>query len=193
MQIVHLFCTKTNTVSKQIEARFHDTSHLGVPSGASKLISKHMVFSTQTVHLSCIKISNISKQTKSCFHLSPLTYEYHRVWPKWFLSLGCIRHKPCTYLLPKLTLSTNRPKPDFVWHTSSRSSIGCIQTDFWAYGTFHANRASYLVSRFARSPNRPNQTSTWAPLPRSTIGCVQSGFLAYGALGTNRTPILHRN
>ena len=30
--------------------------------------------------------------------------------PKWFLSLWCIRHKPCTYLAPKLTLSPNGPK-----------------------------------------------------------------------------------
>ena len=92
----------------------YDTCHLGVPSGASKLILEHMVCFTQTLHLSCIKISNISELTKSCFHLSPLTQEYHRVRPKWFLSLWCIRHKPCAYLLPKLTLSPNRPKPDFI-------------------------------------------------------------------------------
>ena len=33
-----------------------DPRHLGVPSGASKMISEPMVRSTQTMHLSCIKI-----------------------------------------------------------------------------------------------------------------------------------------
>jgi hypothetical protein len=42
----------------------NDPSHLVVPSGASKRISKPMVRSTQTVHLTCVKISSISKQTE---------------------------------------------------------------------------------------------------------------------------------
>jgi hypothetical protein len=41
-----------------------DPRHLGVPSYASKMISKPMVRSTQTVHLSEVKISTISKWTK---------------------------------------------------------------------------------------------------------------------------------
>ena len=48
----------------------YDTRHLGAPSGASKLISEHMVRSMQTMHLSCIKISSISKQTEPTLHLS---------------------------------------------------------------------------------------------------------------------------
>jgi hypothetical protein len=39
----------------------HDPRHLGVPSGASKIISEPIVRSKQTVHLSCIKIGIISK------------------------------------------------------------------------------------------------------------------------------------
>ena len=83
----------------------YDTCHQGVPSGASKLISKHMVFFIQTVHLPCIRISIISKLTKPSFHLSLFTQEYQIVRPKWFLSLCCIMCKPGTYLAPKLTLS----------------------------------------------------------------------------------------
>jgi hypothetical protein len=64
-----------------------------------------------------------------------------RVCPRWFLSLWYVWCKPCTYVEPTLTPSPNRPK----WHstrpTSPRSSVGCIQSDFWAYGTFGANRA----------------------------------------------------
>jgi hypothetical protein len=51
----------------------HDPRHLGVLSGASKMISEPMVHSAQTAPLSCIKISAISKQTKSSFHLSLIT------------------------------------------------------------------------------------------------------------------------
>jgi hypothetical protein len=42
----------------------HDPCYLGVPLGASKLISKPMVRLTQTVHLSCAKISTISEWTE---------------------------------------------------------------------------------------------------------------------------------
>jgi hypothetical protein len=51
----------------------HDPHHLGVSSGASKMISEPTVRSAQTVHLSWIKISTISKQTKTSFHLSLVT------------------------------------------------------------------------------------------------------------------------
>ena len=82
MQNVHLCCIKINTISKltkpncpkQTEARFHMTHIIkGVLSGASKLISEHMVCSMQTVHLSNIKISTISKLTKPSFHLCLFT------------------------------------------------------------------------------------------------------------------------
>jgi len=60
------------------------------------------------------------------------------VCQKWYVRLWCIRHKLCTYLAPKLTLSPNRPKRDNRRHTSSRSSIGSVQIDFLTYGMFHA-------------------------------------------------------
>jgi hypothetical protein len=51
----------------------HDTYHLVVPSGASKMIPEPMVRSAEIVHLSCVKISTISKQTKTSFYLSLVT------------------------------------------------------------------------------------------------------------------------
>ena len=42
----------------------HDPRHLGVPSGAYKMIFEPMVRLTQTVHLSSIKISTIPKQAE---------------------------------------------------------------------------------------------------------------------------------
>jgi hypothetical protein len=103
-----------------------------------------MVLSAQTVHLSCTDNNTVSKQTETSFHLSLLTEEYHRVHPKWFLSLWYVWRKPCTYLPSTLKLSPNKPKRDSTWCMSHRSSIRCVQNDFWAYGMFGANRAPIL-------------------------------------------------
>jgi hypothetical protein len=45
----------------------HDPLHLGVPSGASKMISKVGVRSAQTVQLSCVKISTISNERNQAY------------------------------------------------------------------------------------------------------------------------------
>jgi len=87
----------------------YDTRHQGVPSGAFKLISKHMICSMQTMNLPCIRISTFSKRIKPIFHLSLFTQEYQIVRPKWFLRLWCIRRKLCTHLALKLIMSTNGP------------------------------------------------------------------------------------
>jgi hypothetical protein len=63
---------------------------------------------------------------------------------KQFLSLWYVWHKPFTYLAPTLTLSPNAPKRNSTWPTSPRSSIGCVQNNFWAYGMFGANHAPIL-------------------------------------------------
>jgi len=144
----------------------------------------------QTMHLSCINIRIISKQTERRFHLSPFTQEYHRVHPKWFLSLRCIRRKRCTYLAPKLTLSPYRPKRDSIWHVSSRSSIGVRPNGFPSIWFVPCKPCTYLASRLALSPNRSNQPSTWASSPRIIIGCFHNDFSAYGALCANHAPKL---
>ena len=118
--------------------------HIGVPSDVSKMISEPMVRSAQPVHLSCDKITTISKWTATSFHLSLVTYEYHQVRPKRFLSLWYVWRKPYTNLAPILALSPNRPKEDSTWPMSPMSSIGCVQNYFGAYGTFGANRALIL-------------------------------------------------
>jgi hypothetical protein len=95
-----------------------ETHHLGVPSGASKTIYKPIVYLAQTVHLSCVKTSTISKQTESSFYLILITSKYHRVCPKWFLSIWYVLRKPCPYLAPILTKSLNRSNGDSTWPTS---------------------------------------------------------------------------
>jgi hypothetical protein len=51
----------------------HDPCNLGVPSGASKMISKTMVRTVQNVHLSYVKSNTISKWTKTRFHMTHVT------------------------------------------------------------------------------------------------------------------------
>jgi len=84
------------------------------------------------------------KTDQTYFQFERFYLRVHQVCPKWFVSLWCMRRKPCTYFAPKLTLSPKRLKRESIWHTSSRSSIGCVQIDFWPYVTFHANRAPIL-------------------------------------------------
>jgi hypothetical protein len=117
----------------------HDPRHLGVPSGVSKTLC-----SVQTVNLSYVKISTISKRTESSFHMSLITLEYHRVCPKRFLSQWYVWRKPCTYLASRLPLSPNRLRRASTWPSSTRSTIGCVQNDFWAYEMFGANHAPIL-------------------------------------------------
>jgi hypothetical protein len=51
----------------------HDPRHLGVPSGASKMISKAMVHLVQTVDLSCTETNTISKWTETRFYMTHVT------------------------------------------------------------------------------------------------------------------------
>jgi hypothetical protein len=141
---MQLSCVKIITNSKWNEMIIHlSLVTLGVPSGAPKTFEP-MVRLTQTMHLSCIDTNTISKWTKTRFHLSHVTEEFHRVCPKRFLSLWYVWRKPCTYVAPTQTLSPNRPKWDSTWPMSPRSSIGCVQNDFWAYGTLGTKRAPIL-------------------------------------------------
>jgi hypothetical protein len=41
--------------------------------------------------------------------MTHITYEFHRVRPKLFMSLWYVLCKPCTYLASRLALSPNRP------------------------------------------------------------------------------------
>jgi hypothetical protein len=63
------------------------------------------------------------------FYLSLVTYEYHRVHPKWFLNLWYIWCKPCNYLGRTLTPPSNGQKQDSTWPTSPRSCIEYVQTE----------------------------------------------------------------
>jgi gamma-glutamylcysteine synthetase len=61
------------------------------------------------VHLSCTHTNTVSKRTITRFHTTHISYEFHWVCPKLFMSLWYVQCKPCTYLESRLALSPNGP------------------------------------------------------------------------------------
>jgi hypothetical protein len=118
-----------------LKATKQDSRHRAVPSCVSKTFSEPMVCLAQIVHLSCTDANTASKRTEMRFHMTHVTLEFHQVHVKWFLSLWYVQRKPCTYLAQRLALSPNRAKRVSTWASSPRSTIGCIQNDFYAHGT----------------------------------------------------------
>jgi hypothetical protein len=144
-QTMHLSCVKVSTVSENDQNEHPlEPHHLLVPLGVSKMASKPMVCLAHTMHLSCTDTNTVSKRKEERFHMTHVTLEFHRVHPKWFMSLWYVWHKLCSYLALTLTLNPNKNKWDFTWPTSPMSFIGCVQNDLWAYGTFDANLAPIL-------------------------------------------------
>jgi hypothetical protein len=156
------------------------------------MISEPMVRLAQTVHIYCIDTNTVSKQIETRFHMT---------------------HSP-------------------------RSSIGCVQQDFQADGTFYTNHAPFLCQYYhylqmdlnklpleshhlgvssgaSKTISEPmvrsaqtvylycTDTNTVSKRietrfhlthsSRTSIGCVQHDFRASGMFGTNRAPILHKN
>jgi hypothetical protein len=106
------------------------THHLGVPSVLSKTILEPMVCLAQTVHLPCTNTNTVSKHTKTRFDMTDVTLEFHRVRPKWFLTLLYVQRKPCTHLVSRLALCPNRPRWASTWALSPSSTIGSVQNDY---------------------------------------------------------------
>jgi hypothetical protein len=87
---------------------------------------------------------------------------------------------------------SNWTERDSTWPASPRSSIGCIQNDFWACGMFGEKPCTYLLPTLTLCPNGPKWDSTWPTSPRNSIRCVQNCFRACGTFGANRAAISHR-
>jgi hypothetical protein len=180
-QTVHLSCTDPNTISKWKEVRFHRT-HVTKEFQWVRLKWFSSIWYVRQ-KLSTYLASRLAlSPNRPSFHLSLIASEYHGVRPKWFLSRWYVWRKLCTYLAPALTLSPNRKKWDCIWPTSPRSSIGCIQNDFWAYGTFDANRAPILHQNWHYRQKDQKHASTRASSPSGTTKCIQNDFWAYGCL-----------
>jgi hypothetical protein len=76
----------------------------------------------------CTDTNAFSKWTKTRFHTTHVTYEFHRVCSKLFMSLWYIQCKLSTYLVSRLALSPNglnRAPPDTRHH---RVPLGVSKT-----------------------------------------------------------------
>jgi hypothetical protein len=62
--------------------------HLGVGTSSSKTISMPTVCSVQTMLQPCIDTNTISKWTKTRFHMTHISYEFHQVRSKLFMTYG---------------------------------------------------------------------------------------------------------
>jgi hypothetical protein len=145
--------------------------HLGVPSSVSKTISMPMVCSVQTMHLSCTDTKTVPKCTKMRFHTAHVTYEYHRVRLKLFMSLWYVQYKPCTYLVPRLALFPNRPNraPPDPHHLGV--PLGASKTIYEpvVLSVKTVNLSCVKISTICK---HTEQSSTRPSSPRSTIGFV---------------------
>jgi hypothetical protein len=146
--------------------------HLGVPSGASKMISEPMVRSAQTMHLSCVKIRTIFQMNWIKHPLDPHQLGVpSNASKKIYVPTVCLAqtvHLSCT--------DTNT----FTKWTKMRFHMTHVTIEFhrvcpkWFQRLLYVwhKPCTYLASRFALSPNGMNRASTWASSPRSTIGCI---------------------
>jgi hypothetical protein len=144
------------------------------------------------MHLSCTDTNTISKWTKTRFHMTHVTFEFHRVRLRRLLRLWYVRHKPCTYLASRLAISLNGLDRASTWALSPRSTIRCVQNDFWACGTFRTNRApilhqdlQYLQTNWIKHPLEPHHLGVpsgaskmiFVPMVRSAqtlhISCIK--------------------
>ena len=150
-QTMHLTCTDTNNVSKWTETRFH------------------MTHVTKEFH--CVRPKRYSilwnVRCKPCNYLAsrlqylqmdqnelPLDPRHLEVplgsSKPIFVPMVCLvqtLHLSCV----KITLSSNWLKRASTWASSPSSTIGCIQNDLCAYGTFGANRAPILCQDYTIS------------------------------------------
>jgi hypothetical protein len=140
-QTVHLYCNDTDTISKWTEIRFHMTH----PPRSSIGCIQDDCWAYGTLGTNCAPILcqewHYLQTDSNELPLEPRNLEVPSVASNFFLSLWYIRRKPSYYLALTLTLSPNRTERDSIWPTSPRSSIGCIQNDFPAYGRFGATHA----------------------------------------------------
>jgi hypothetical protein len=155
------------------------------------MIFELMVHFTQTAHLSCVKISTISKRTQTSFHLCLITKEYHQVRPK---------REPMVYSAQTLHLyctdsntTSKRIETRFHMTHSPRSSIGCVQDDFWADGTFDTNRAPFLHQNYHYLQIDSNKLPLEPHHLGVSLGACKTIFWADGTFGANHAPILHRH
>jgi hypothetical protein len=134
--------------------------HLGVPSGASKMISNPMVHLSKPCTYLAQDANSIFKWTKTRSDMTHVTKGFYRVRPKWFSSLWYVQHNAS-----RLALSPNSLNRASTWASSTWSTIGSVQNDFLTLWYIWHKPWTYLAPTLTLSWNRPKQDSTWATSP----------------------------
>jgi hypothetical protein len=143
-QTMHLSCVKISTIWNELSQA---SSWSLLPRSTIMCVPNdfwvYCMFSTNCAPI-LHRHQHYLQMDQKRFHVTYVTLEFHRVHPKWLLRLWYVRHKPCTYLAWRVALSLNGLDWASTWASSPRSTIGCVQNDFWACGTFGANRTPIL-------------------------------------------------
>jgi hypothetical protein len=84
-----------------------------------------MVCSVQIVLQPCTDTNTISKQTKTRFHMTHVTYEFHRVRPKLFMTYGTFNANRAPIFCSTIS---KRPKQISTIPSSPRSTAGASKT-----------------------------------------------------------------
>jgi hypothetical protein len=180
-------CLQTDSNKLPLEPR-----HLGVLSGASKMISEPMVRLAQTVHLYYTDTNTVSKRTETRFHMT------HSLTS----SIGCVQDD----FLSDGTFDTNRApflQCDYRYRQTDSNKLPLEPRHL---------RVSSGASKMSSDPmvclaqivhlycTDTNTLSKWNKMrfhmthsPRSSIGCVPHDFRADGTFNTNRAPFLRQD
>jgi hypothetical protein len=154
----------------------HDLCHLGVPSGASKVIFEPMVHLVQTVHLACTDTNIVLKRIENEIPLEPR----HLGVPS---GESKMISKPMVHSVQTVHLSCVRIS-NISKQTESSFYLSPITNEFHrvrpkrfvSLRYIRRKLSTYLASRLALSPNGSKRASTWALSPWSTIRSVQNDF-----------------
>ena len=149
----------------------YDTRLLGVPLGASILISKHRYVPYKSCTYLALRLA-----------LSPNTSNRASTWassPKYQQAL----HRSTNMCFQNGFLD---------YGALDANHVSCTETNTIFKQTKARFHMTHVIKEFHRV--HPNWfPSIWASSSKSTNRCVKNGFLDYGALGTNYAPILHQN
>jgi hypothetical protein len=143
-QTVHLYCIRTNTVSKRTEKRFHMTQP---PRCSIKCVqhdfqadgtfdTNHAPFLRQDYHF----LETDSNKLPLEPYLLGVSSGVSKTISEPMVCSAQTLHLYCT---ASNTVSRWTAMRFHMTH-SPRSSIGCVQDDFHAYGTFDTNRSPIL-------------------------------------------------
>ena len=159
---VHLCCTNTNNISNRTNVIPHDPHHLGVPTGASRMIYEPMVRLAQTLHLSYIKTNTISKRT-----------ERDSTWPtSTRISIGCIQNDFWSYLALTLTPSPNGPNE--IPHDPRHQGVPLGASKMISEPVERLSQTMHLSYIKTNTISKwTKRDSTWPTSPRSSIGCAK--------------------